>query len=251
MTPQVSPTFIFEFIVSLWWLWAFVILLPFAKDTWIAWRQELFEASELSKYIILEILVPREIHKNPKAMQQVLFALHGLRNTAGHLREYWWDGEITRWFSLEIVSFGGEVHFYIRCPKKQRGLVEAAFYGYYQDIALKDNGDYLDRLPVTVGEMYAQGYDLWASEMLLTQSPGYPIKTYEEFESPDEESQYDPMSAFLEVLSKVKKEEFVGIQYIIAPLHNDWRKSYEKLVEELRSKAQITARELAGENEKQ
>ncbi|MFA6131417.1 MAG: hypothetical protein WC730_04140, partial [Patescibacteria group bacterium] len=54
-----------------------------------------------------------------------------------------------------------------------------------------------------------------------TKDPVYPIKTYQAFEHPDEEKMVDPMSAFLELMAKIKKEEFVGIHIILRPADKD------------------------------
>jgi hypothetical protein len=157
-------------------------------------------------------------------MEQVLAAMHSLRNAPGDLQERFWDGEVTRWFSLEIVSFGGEIHYYIRVYAKQKNLVEAAIYSYYPEVEVVEVEDYIDKLPKSVEEMYSQGYDLWGSEMLLAKPSFYPIKTYSHFvEAEQEEKMVDPMSAFLEVLGKLKPGEIVGIQILIAPAGDKWR----------------------------
>jgi hypothetical protein len=83
--------------------------------------------------------------------------------------------------------------------------------------------------------MYVQGYDLWGGEMLLEKPDAYPIRTYSEFEAPEEEKQHDPMAVFLEVLSKLKREEMVAIQILIAPKDlKEWQESGKGVVEELR-----------------
>jgi len=166
----------------------------------------------------------------------VFTAIHSLRNAPGDLREKWWDGEVTRWYSFEMVSMGGEVHFYVRTYDKQKDLVEAAFFAYYPDVEVQEVDDYLDKIPTGAVEMFKSGYDLWGTELLLTKPDAYPIKSYLDFEDMDEDKQFDPMSVFLETLGKVKKEEFVGIQLIIQPVASEWRKEGEHLVEEIRSK---------------
>jgi hypothetical protein len=224
------------FLKATWWLWAFFILLELFKSTWLFWKNETWKHSREMQSILLEIRMPREIHQNIKAMDQVLTSIRYLRNAPSDLGEKWFDGEVTRYYSLELVSFGGEVHFYVRTYYKQKGLVEAAFLAYYPDLELVEVDDYVDKLPHNIKEMYARGYDIWGSEMVLGKEEAYPIKTYEHFESPEEEKQYDPLSAFVEVMSKLKKQEIVGVQFIISPLHDDWRDEFKDVVEELRIK---------------
>lgn len=219
-----------------------VILFNIAEKTLLFWRREKFKQN--LKWVILEIRMPREINQNPQAMEQILAAIHSLKNSAGDLAEYYRDGEVTRWFSLEMVSFGGEIHFYIRLYYKYRALVEAAFYSYYPDIELEEVPDYLSRFPENVEEMMSKDYELWGTEMVLTREEAYPIKTYPQFESMEEEKEYDPISTFLEVLGKVKKQEMVGIQILLEAADNDWKDRWEGLVSELRdSEAKRKARE--------
>lgn len=223
---------IVHFVFSVWWFWLFLALLPLLESTWLAWRQKDFEHH--TQWTMLEIFIPRESNTSPQAMEQVLMALHALRNAAGNFAEWYKDGEVTRWFSLEMASFGGEIHFYIRFYSKQRPLVEAAFFSYYSDIELVEVDDYITRFPTNMQECYRQGYDLWGTEMLTARPAAYPIKTYKEFESPDEDKQFDPISTFIEVLSKVKKEELVGIQILIAPAEDDWHEEFEGLIKKIK-----------------
>jgi len=220
--------------LNTWWIFAPFILFPIFESTWIFWKQEEFKHH--LDWVVLELRIPREIKKNPKAMEQVFTAVHALRNAPGDFKEKWLDGEVTRWYSFEMVSIGGEIHFYIRTYSKQRDLVEAAFFAYYPDVEIVEVEDYINLLPTTVGEMFKSGYDLWGTELLLSKSEAYPIRSYLDFEAMEEEKQYDPISMFLEVLGKVKREEIVGIQLTIAPAAPNWGDEFKEVIEELRAK---------------
>jgi hypothetical protein len=224
---------ILNFLKLTWWLWVFLVVGPIFLNTWTHWRQEMFK--EDINWIVLELKIPRLIEKSSKAMEQVLTALHSLRNSAGDVREKYWDGEVTRWFSLEMVSFGGEIHFYVRCYARLRNLVEAAFFSYYPGLDIIEVPDYISRFPEKVHEMYEKGLDLWGVEMVLQKSEMYPIKTYTDFENEAEEKNFDPISTFLEVLGKLKKTENVGIQILIAAAGSDeWDEKYEPELKKLR-----------------
>jgi len=230
--------FIWELFTWTWWFWLFLVVRGLAVSTWLFWRREWYKKFE-ARRIILEIRVPREISKSPRAMEQVLASMHSMYNVAGNLREKWWDGEVVRWFTLEMTSMGGEIHLYVTMYHKYRNLVEAAFYSYYPDVELEEVEDYTTLFPEDIQEMYNQGYDLWGTEMVLAKEPYYPIKTYEDFESPDEDKQYDPISAFLEILGQVKPEQMVGIQIHITPASmKEWRDKYEDKIKELKEHAQ-------------
>jgi hypothetical protein len=170
-------------------------------------------------------------------MEQVLAALHSLRNSPGDIKETYYEGEVTVWFGLEMISFGGEIHFYVRCQKKQRNLVEAAFFSYYQDVEFAEVEDYTKLFPQTLEELYGQGKDMWGTEMVLAKPAVYPIKTYANFESEAESKQFDPISTFLEVLGKINKQEIVGIQFLIAPKGNEWKDKFGDVLDELQEPA--------------
>jgi hypothetical protein len=80
---------IWNFLAISWWFWLFIILLGLVHSAWFFWRKSMYKEIE---WVLLEIRIPREIKKNPKAMEQVLTAIHSLRNTPGTLAEKWWDG---------------------------------------------------------------------------------------------------------------------------------------------------------------
>ncbi|MCP6719902.1 MAG: hypothetical protein KJI72_01065 [Patescibacteria group bacterium] len=213
----------------------FLIIFPAFRSIWLFWRQELYKKIHF-KTVLLELIIPRELQKSSQSMEQVLAALHSLRNLPSNFGEKYFDGEVTRWFSLEIVSFGGEVHFYVRIYHKQRNLVESAFFSYYPDIEIVEVDDYVDKFPASVPEMYGRGMDLWGSEMVLAREDLYPIKTYPAFErqEKEEEKLIDPISTFLEVLSKLKEEEVVGIQILIAPTGNEWVNKWDGMLNRLK-----------------
>ncbi len=225
---------IWSFLALTWWFVAFVILAPLVHSAWFFWRKSMYK--EDIDFILLEIRIPREIQKNPKAMEQVLTAVYSMRNTPNTLAEKWWDGEVTRWYAFEIVTFGGETHMYVRVYRKQKSLMEAAFFSYYPDIELVEVEDYAERLPQNVSEMNKQGYDMWGSEVILSREDAYPIKIYSEFESPDENKQYDTMSSFFELFSSLKREEIIGFQILIAPTGQDWWEKWSKLLDDLNTK---------------
>lgn len=223
---------ILNFFVSTWWLWLLLILIPLFESIVVHWRQEEFKKS--LKFILLELRIPREIKKSPQAMEQVLGVLHTLRNAPGDIKETYAEGEVTVWFSLEIVSFGGEIHFYVRAQKKQKNLVEAAFFSYYQDVEVVEVEDYASKLPKNLFDLYVEGKDIWGTEMVLSKEEAYPIKTYRYFENEAEEKQFDPISSFLEVLGKLKKGEVVAMQFLIAPASNSWKDKWIGFLEKLR-----------------
>jgi len=235
--PSSVPRFVFSIpiIGDLWWFWIFWVLLFSSLYLWLSYIQEFYKRS--IPYIMLELRIPREVRKSPRAMEQVFMSIHGLRNSPNDIAEKWWEGEVTLWFSCELVSFGGDIHFYMRIPKKHRNLIEAALYAQYSDIELAEvTEDYIHRLPATVKELRQNNYELFGNELRLAKEDAYPIRTYVDFEAPDEERQLDPISSMLEVLAKLKPAEICWIQILIRPTDDSWKEANETLVEELKEK---------------
>lgn len=236
-----------QFLGASWWFWLFLILVGLFRSAWLFWKNEVYEHHDL-KWNLLELKIPREIRKSPKAMEQILLAIHALRNIPTDFGERYLLGEITRWYTFEMVSFGGEVHFYLRHYYKQKPLLQAAFFSYYPDVEVVDAEDYIDRFPATVREVYRQGYDLWGAEMVLDKKALYPIKSYKDFEAIEEEKQFDPASYFLEVLGKAKPQEIVGIQFNCAPADLRWDKQFERDLEKLKE-TKMKKEKAVGEDE--
>ena len=113
------------FLLSLWWIYCPLILFFLAKGLWLkAARQKFIQRID---WLILEIKPPAEIKKTPRAMEQFFAGLHGTQRTP-NWKERNIGGEVQEWFSLEMVSQSGEIHFLIRLPKMYRDLVEAQIY---------------------------------------------------------------------------------------------------------------------------
>lgn len=224
---------VWNIIAGLWWLWALIIVFVLAKSTWVFWRQQVYKNKQ--QYSFLEIHVPRETQRDPQAMVQVLSHINTLRNQASDIQEKYWQGEITDWFSFEMASFGGEIHFFLRVPAKRKNIVEASFFAHYPDIEIREVPDYTQTLPATVDDLYARGMQMWGAEMVFTREDAYPILSYEHFKNPEEERELDPISTFLEVLGKLTSGEFVGIQFNASPASHTWGNKWHALLKKLQT----------------
>lgn len=221
-------------VADFWWLISFIIFFPLFTGLWLWLRQAEFK--EKITWVMLEIRPPREVRKSPKAMEQIITSIYTLRNSPGNFFEKWWDGEVTRWFSLEAVSFGGEVHFFLRTPIKFKNIIEANFYAHYPDVEIFVVDDYINTVPKTTKELYDAGFNLYGSELILEKDDAYPIRTYIQFEAPEEEQKLDPVSALLEGLGKLKRDEQFFMQILIRPTDSKWREKGQRLIEELKTK---------------
>ena len=223
-------------------------LLPIAgiailgRLAWIMWvhyiQQDFISGID---FVLLEIVPPRDVLRSPKAME--LFISNALYHWSmkGGKEEYW-QGAVWFWFSLEIASIDGQVHFYVRTPTRIRGLIETQMYAQYPQAQVKAVEDYT----LDVDEISPKSaWDGWGCEFKLIKPEAYPIKTYVDYEldkNPKEELKVDPISPVIELFGSLKKGEQMWMQIVITPskqkykTKGTWFKYHDWVAE---SKAQI------------
>ncbi len=204
--------------LNLWWLWLPVFLAVFFIELWTKYLQN--KAIKKIKWLLLEVKIPRDIEKTPKAMEQVFSGLHGILTKVEFLDKYF-IGKIQGWFSFEIAGIDGAVYFFIRTPENFRNLVEAQIHAQYPDAEILEVLDYAASLAKKIP---GRTYDISAAELILEKADYYPIRTYLSFEERQKERRLDPMASFLEILSKLGPNENIFIQYLIKPTgEKDWK----------------------------
>jgi len=207
-----------------WWVILPLILSLSLKTIYLWWiRWEIWYKKK--KWILLEIKPPKEILKPFKAMENVFSLLWGIIDTP-NWRERWCEGELPLggglWFSFEIASFGGEIHFYMRIPDFFRETAESTIYSQYPESEISLVEDYTKNVPQDIPN---KDWDLYCEDFTLGKEDPYPIKTYPMFfeeraEIMKEEKRLDPMDALLEELSRLKSGEQVWIQIVCNPIYD-------------------------------
>jgi len=207
----------------------FLFLLPYAITIilgFIAWRlwvhyiRQSFIAG--IEWVLLEIVPPRDVLRSPKGME--LFMANALYHWSmkGGLEEYW-QGAVWFWFSLEIASIDGQVHFYIRTPSRIKGLIETQMYAQYPQAQIKVVEDYT----LGVDEISPKSaWNGWGCEFKLEKNQVFPIKTYIDFgldKDPKEEYKVDPISSVIELFGSIKKEEQMWMQIVVTPSKTQYR----------------------------
>jgi len=198
-------------IKATWWLITPLILFSIAKKSWLYWRGVLY-FNTLDR-ILLEIRLPQDVLKTPKAMEYVLVGLHGAWDEL-KFKDKWVKGEVLPWFSLEIAGTGGDIHFYIHTEKKLRHFVEAQIYSQYPDAEIIEVEDYTNLVPA---DLPNKDWDVWGTDLMLTKPNPYPLRSYVDFEEMVEERRLDPIASIAETLNTLQKGEHIWIQIIIQP----------------------------------
>lgn len=222
-------------VFGVWWLWAPFLLWKAAKISWLTYIREYYKNN--LKWTMLELIVPRDLEMGPRAMELFLTNVHALRNAPGSWKEKYVDGETTKWYALELASFGGDVHFYLRVPADQRQSIAANFYAQYPAAQLLEVPDYIESQPVSFLDVQRAGKAVsFGTELTLSKDDAIPLRSYEDFVSDKDFENLDPVSAILEVFRGVEAGDTMMFQILMRPADGEWQKEGEKLVQELKKK---------------
>ncbi|MFN3301487.1 MAG: hypothetical protein ACK413_00455 [Patescibacteria group bacterium] len=217
---------IWQLIIKGGWI-AFVFLAFIVLSRLLNYRAIILKEKN-TKYVLLAIDVPRDNPHGPEVTERLFAHLA----TAGSAKGFKSDESIfdRPCFSFEIISLGGRIQFLVRTREEYRDLVEAAFYGEYPNAEIHEVDDYTKNSPEKFPD---PNYDLWGTEIVLYNKESYPIRTYPSFEHPLSGEFKDPISNFLEVLSRIHEGEQIWIQILIVFGGLAWKKRGEKLVADL------------------
>ena len=221
----------YEFLLFFAPLWLPVILLE-------AWTLRMLQAKRedfllKQKYVLLELRLPRDTMKTPLAMETFFSNMHfgPGESTAYKVRQ----GAMRPWWSFEIVSLGGHVHFYIWTREAQRRGIESYLYSQYPDMEIIEAEDYsrlYDPSDFSQNSMFGEEFRKVHANKEAKADP-YPIKTYVDYglDKPGSkpEEQIDPLNQMIELLGAIGPKEQFWIQFIIRQSKTekhgrDWKK---------------------------
>src|SRR3989344_1723545 len=164
-------------------------------------------------WTLMEVVLPKLAVKSPQSME-VIFGVFN-QTYAGN----WWtkftQGTIRTWFSLEVVSIEGRVHFFIRTLSFFKHAIEIAIYGEYPNAKVLVVEDYMKNL------RYGKDSDLevYLWELGLTKPDPYPIRTYVDYgldkEGVEEEYRTDPTTPIIEYLSSLGPKQYAVVQILV------------------------------------
>lgn len=243
--------FLIDITLTLFYLLGFLLLCAWGWRFWKMYINQKFLNQYGKDCILLEIKLPRDIFKSPKAMEVALSAF-----LQGGGVGSWYDrnvkGQLLNYFSLEIASLEGVIHFYVRTHKKFKSLIEVNLYAQYPGIEITEADDYTARIRY---HHLSNDVGLWGATYSLTQkwsprnsagklydksgsevddpkiaykmSADYlPIKTYVDYEldkDPKEEFKTDPIVPLIEFMGSLGKGEYLWYQIMVQDdsKHND------------------------------
>ncbi len=219
----------FEIYRQIWWIITPIFLWFAFKMVWMNYIWDKY--GDEMNYILLEIKVPRLIEKSPKIMEQIfnsLWSVEGIHIDT--IFDEYVKGAFPYSYSLEVVSFEGEIHFYIYASDDLRSNIEGAIYAQYPDAEIFEVEDYINRVPNRIPN---KEYDLWGTEMILGKDDAYPIKTYSKMEDPITKTIIDPIGTLVENYGKLSEGEQIWMQVLVRPINDDWKEGGIKLAADL------------------
>ncbi len=162
----------------------------------------------------LEIKLPPEVLKSPRAMETVLNQMWNV-STPKNIGEVYWGGKHPPTYGLEIVSRGGEVKFYINTPtKKFKDVTEVQLYSQYPGVEVHEvDIDYTAEISADSDE-----YELFSMHMNKKGDKIMPMGTYIDHgldDMPKEEEKIDPLTTWLDNLGSIGPDERLWIQILI------------------------------------
>jgi len=225
-----------------------LILFKFGFAQFVRARQRAFNAKQ--KYILLEIRMPRDIRKSPMAMEAVFANMHLAPGESNWYKKLWL-GSVRPWWSYEIASLGGRVHFFVWTREVYRRSLETAFYAQYPGVELTEAVDYT--------RLTEPGHAPWsgfACEYKHGKEDPYPIRTYVDFgldkqPMPKPEEQFDPFAQVLEAMGSIGPNEQMWLQLVVRVSRGEkyagrtnaagkaysWKDEAKELIEKIRSNA--------------
>jgi hypothetical protein len=225
------------FLGSFWWVFLMIIILffPFLRVWWwlffplflsielrtlyLWWMNWDFAYAE-KKWIILELVPPKEVLVPLKAMEDIFTIMWPSLYAPPNWRERWCEGALddaAGWMSWEITSIEGQLHFYVRVMADHKNTLETALYGHYPELEIHEVQDYTKNVPQNIPN---QEWGVYGEDFILGRPNPYPIRTYEKFFEPQgekisaEEKRIDPMSSLLELMSRLGTGEQFWLQFI-------------------------------------
>lgn len=229
---EVIPNFFmfaFTWVAGTLPIWLPIAAITGAWKSWIWYIQSAFVAQKEAEAILLEVKMPRELVKSPRGMDQAFQHLWlDVGETTYFHRK--WTGSVLPTFSFEIVSFGGEVHFYIWTWPEWRQAVESAIYANYPEVEIFEVEDYAMKFAYDPDKTLAFCNDF----RYEPRSDAYPLKTYVDYEldtDPKEEYKVDPLALVIEHLSNCKPDEQIWLQIVIEMNKDERQKPHGGLLE--------------------
>ncbi len=152
-----------------------------------------------------------ELHEEIAKAETIFSSIGGLK--AEHGVKAFFFGRKDH-YSFEIVANNNKIAFYIVAPKTQANFIEQQVQAHYPEATVEEVEDY---------NIFSPNSEILISNLKTKRTSVFPIKTYKQHET-------DPMNSIINVLSKLKDNEGIAIQYLVQSAKASWHKRSSRLV---------------------
>jgi len=160
--------------------------------------------------VLREVKNSRDSEETPANMEQVFAVLGVGKHNGGFIASLFGKSESPHFFSFEIVSLSGVIHFYIIAPEEDMVYLERQLTTQYPKVVLSSGTDGL-------GSVFA--FPHTSSQLALVEPFYLPIKTYADIKD------IDLLSGPLGQLAKLAEGQSAGVQLWITPAGNSWKRT--------------------------
>lgn len=121
-----------------------------------------------------------------------------------------WKGQ--NFFSLEYAALGGEILFFIVCPRSISSLFEKQLTSFYPDAIIDEVEDY---------NIFTPDSYVAATSLVPSKPFDSTFRTYNEMKS-------DPLSTITNAFSKLEKDEGAAVQFVLTPAKPGWQSKVQE-----------------------
>lgn len=198
---------------------------------WVVWKVYLYikmvDYVAAINWTFLQIKVPEDAMQTPKAMENIFAVLDGIHKNPDLIERYF-EGYLEAWYSCELVCTRGRAQYVLVVPTMHKTFFEGVIYGQYPEAEIVETQDYTQ---IYDYKDIDKTFDLYGSEVVLTEDDIYPVKTYSDYEDvfAEEERFIDPHQALVEAYTNINENEQFWVQMLIRPIDgNDIKKWADK-----------------------
>lgn len=163
--------------------------------------KESLKAEEQSKVASID-----RIREGIAVAESLFSAFGGLRAERGF--GPWFFGRSDE-FSMEIVTTGGLISFYVSVPNHLREFAEQQIHAQYPHAQIEDVQDY---------NIFSPRGVILGRYLSFKRPGGFPIKTYKKLDS-------DSMGAITNSMSKIAPPDGAAVQFVARSAKGTWRKA--------------------------
>jgi len=165
--------------------------------------------------ILREVKNSRDSEETPANMEQVFAVLGGGKHNTGLLSMLFGSPDTIHFFSFEIVSLAGAIHFLVVAPEADMSYLESQLTTQYPKIIFSHGVDWLGKICSTTH----------VSSQLVFAEPFYlPIKTYSDLKD------IDLLSGPLGQLAKLTDGQSAAVQLWATPAGSSWKHTASNVI---------------------